>query len=222
MNDRQWALPFDVEPAQELPAPEAPPSQAMAPTPDLAFLAAPSLAPALPPTLDETMIGVVVLREADQALELYPDWAHPFAGLSFNRARRCYGQAHRDGRIVISKVFIGTDALDDLEDTVRHELAHLIVGIDQRHGTAWRRVAKRLGAEPRARGRAVSPDLASRMDDAPFTLVAVLESGEERELKPAYRRSRRFTEYRHSPRGRSYAVAGQTVKRFYYAERRSD
>lgn len=164
------------------------------------------------------MIGVVVLREVDRALGLYPNWAHPFAGLALSRARRSYGQANRDGHILISRVFLGTDALDDLEDTVRHELAHLIAGIDERHGPSWRRVAKRLGATPRARGRAVSPQLASRMEDAPYTLVAVLESGEEREVKTVFRRSRTYLQYRYRWGGRHYEVEGQKVLRFRYDE----
>lgn len=175
--------------------------------------------PKLAPMLDETIIGVIVLREVDRALSLYPQWVHPFSGLTFNRAHRCYGQAHRDGRIVISRVFVGTGALDDLEDTVRHELAHLIIGIDKRHGPEWRRVARRLGAIPRARGRAVSSDLASRMDDAPYTLIAVLESGEERELKTVFRRSRRYLDYRYRWGGKRYEVEGQIVKCFRYEER---
>jgi len=162
------------------------------------------------------MISVVVLREVDRAMALFPDWAHPFAGLDLNRARRSFGQAHRDGRIVISSVFLGTAALEDLEDTVRHEIAHLIVGIEERHGPCWRRVARRLGALPRASGRSRSEDLGERMDDAPYTLVAVLESGAEYELKPAWRRSRRYLEYRAGRDGREYRYRGERVSRFFY------
>lgn len=172
-----------------------------------------------PALLDQTIIGAVVLRELDRALALYPMWAHPFAGLAFNRARRCYGQAHRDGRMVLSTVFIGTAALEDLEDTVRHELAHLIVGVEERHGPRWRAVARKLGAVPRATGRSRSQDLSERMDDAPWTLVAILGSGEERELKPAFRRNRRLMDYRLSAGQQRYRCAGQDVLRFEYRRR---
>jgi len=205
MTERQQVLPFDADPGE--PATEAASREQGAPAPAV---------------LDRTIIGVVVLREVDRALALYPTWVHPFAGLSFNRARRTYGQAHRDGRIVLSSVFLGTAALGDLEDTVRHELAHLIVGIDQRHGPAWRQVAKRLGATPRATGRSQAPDLAQKMEAAPYTLMAVLASGEEREVKPVFRRSKRYLDYRYRVRGRNYIIAGQTVLRFYYADRGRD
>jgi len=172
-----------------------------------------------PAVLDKTVIGAVVLRELDRALALFPDWAHPFAGLSFNRARRCYGQAHHDGRIVLSTLFLGTAALADLEDTVRHELAHLIAGIEERHGPRWRAVARTLGAVPRAAGRSHSPELSARMDDAPWTLVAVLASGEECELKPAFRRDRRFMNYRLGAGNRRYRFAGEDVLCFRYRRR---
>ena len=171
------------------------------------------------PTLDRTLVAAVVLRELDRALVHYPRWVHPFAGLEFNRARRTYGQAHRDGRVVLSTLFLGTRALADLEDTIRHEFAHLVVGIDERHGPRWKQVAQRLGAVPRAAGRSRAADLHARMEDAPFTLVAVLASGEERALKPAFRRSRRFLDYRRDGRGRRYLVDGEVVAYFRYDRR---
>lgn len=169
--------------------------------------------------LDETMIGIVTLRELDAALKQFPVWVHPFAGLEFGRARRAYGQAHADGRIVLSSHFLGTSALADLEDTIRHELAHLIVGIRERHGPRWKAVARALGAVPRASGRSQAPDLHARMNDAPYTLVAIMMNGKEHELKPAFRRSRRFLEYRGDGGQSRYSVGGETVARFVYRKR---
>jgi hypothetical protein len=208
LNPRQALLPIFDDPDGEHAAAETRPA-----------VTGKSAVDDLPAVLDETIIGAVVLRELDRALALFPDWAHPFAGLSFNRARRCYGQAHRDGRMVLSTLFIGTTALDDLEDTVRHEFAHLIAGIEARHGPQWRSVAKRLGAVPRASGRSRSPELNARMDDAPWTLVAVLASGEERELKPAFRRNRRFADYRLGAGPQRYRCGGQDVLCFRYRRR---
>lgn len=170
----------------------------------------------VPATLDRTLISAVVLRELDRALDRYPVWAHPFSGLVFSRARRSFGRAYRDGRIAISTVFVGTTALEDLEDTVRHELAHLIAGVDQQHGSRWRRVAKDLGAVPRATGRSRCETLHERMQHAPLTLVAVMASGAEVDIKPAFRRSGRYTQYRRSLFGRRYLVGEEVVDRFYY------
>jgi hypothetical protein len=168
------------------------------------------------PGLDETMIATVVLREVDRALGLYPRWAHPFAGLEYSRARRHYGQARSDGRLFISRQFIGTAALADLEDTVRHELAHLIVGVREGHGPRWKAVAAELGATPRAAGRSRCRHLDERLTTAPLMLVAVFEDGSELEVKPAHRRSRAYLDYRYNLRGKRYRVAGRWVQRFYY------
>jgi hypothetical protein len=220
MAERQISLPFEGPgaPTADDGSPRVAPRDEAARREVEAAVAAPSPVPrnVEPPRLDRTMISVVVLREVDRALALFPDWTHPFAGLDLNRARRSFGQAHRDGRIVISSVFVGTGALEDLEDTVRHEIAHLIVGIDERHGPRWRRVAKRLGAVPRASGRSRARDLGERMDDAPWMLVAVLDSGAQHELKPAWRRSRSYLEYRAGRGGREYRYRGQRVSHFLY------
>ncbi len=171
--------------------------------------------------LTEAMVATIMLRELDRALDRYPVWEHPFAGLEYSRrTRRSYGQAHADGRIVVSAQFLGTAALADLEDTIRHELAHLIVGIRERHGPVWKRVAKDLGAVPRATGRAGDGDLHARMTDAPFTLVAILRSGEEREIKSVFRRSRRYREYRFGYRGQRYRFQGEDVAYFRYDDNR--
>ena len=142
--------------------------------------------------------------EVQRAQALYPRWAHPYRSLSLSRARRILGQAHSDGQVMLSTVFLGTLAHDDLRDTIRHELAHLIVGIRARHGPRWREVAAALGAEPRAGAGARSEELRDRMDDAPWSLVAVLADGSEVELRKAYRRSPQYLNYRLNHRRFSY------------------
>ncbi|MDP5070860.1 MAG: SprT-like domain-containing protein, partial [Congregibacter sp.] len=92
-------------------------------------------------TLTETTIRTIFERERCRALAQFADWEHPFTSLRFNRARRAYGHAHQDGRIVLSNTFLGTTAVAELEDTIRHELAHLIAGIRFKHGPRWRQVA---------------------------------------------------------------------------------
>ena len=38
-----------------------------------------------------------------------------------------------------------------MTDTILHEIAHAIAGVEAGHGPAWKAVAQRLGATPRAR-----------------------------------------------------------------------
>lgn len=170
--------------------------------------------------LTEAAIGEIVERERCRALALFPKWEHPFTAFGFNRARRAFGQAHHDGRLLLSRSFVGTDAVDDLEDTVRHEFAHLIAGIRFKHGPRWQRVAVALGAHPRASGRSSNNDLHERMTDAPFTLVAVMSTGEERMLRRVFRRARRYIDYRLDHNGLRYHIHGEMIQRFRYLDHR--
>lgn len=171
--------------------------------------------------LTEASIRTIFARELREAQARFAHWEHAFAELSFNHARRSYGQAHIDGRVVLSKTFIGTSAVADLEDTIRHELAHLIAGIRHKHGPRWRQVAASLGATPRASGRSQNAELDDKMSDAPFTLIAVMRNGDERVLRKVYRRSRRYADYLYGKRGQRYHIHGEFVERFVYVDHRS-
>lgn len=171
--------------------------------------------------LNESAIRRIFARELAKARAEFADWEHPFTELSFNRAKRSYGHAHHDGRIVLSNSFFGTNAVADLEDTIRHELAHLIAGIRFKHGPRWRQIAECLGATPRASGRSQSDELHEKMSDAPFTLIAVMQNGEERTMRHVYRRARRYLEYRYGKRGQKYHVRGEFIERFVYIDNRT-
>ncbi|MFT4769134.1 MAG: hypothetical protein ACI8RN_002274 [Glaciecola sp.] len=170
--------------------------------------------------LTKPAIRTIFERERCRASALFAHWEHPFTALSFNRARRSYGHAHADGRIVLSNTFVGTSATTDLEDTIRHELAHLIAGIRFKHGPRWQQVAASLGARPRASGRSESSELHEKMSDAPFTLIAVMRDGEERAMRRVFRRARRYVDYRYGKRGQRYHIGGDFIERFEYLDHR--
>lgn len=121
---------------------------------------------------------------------------------------------------MLSNTFMGTTAVDDLKDTIRHELAHLVAGIRFKHGPRWRQTAVRLGATPRASGRSQSVELHKKMSDAPFTLIAVMRTGEERIMRKVYRRARRYIDYRYGKGGLRYHVHGEFIDRFVYIDNR--
>lgn len=159
-------------------------------------------------------------EELRRAQSLFPNWVHTFTALEFNNSRRAFGQAHQDGRVVLSSSFVGTRANEDLIDTVRHEFAHLIVGIRQKHNVRWRMAAASLGAQAKATGRSKAEDLHERMSDAPFTLIAVMLNGEERVMKRVFRRSGRYLDYRYDKSGNHYHIEGDPIACFRYEDRR--
>lgn len=170
--------------------------------------------------LTEASIRNIFEYERSRASALFTHWEHPFSALSFNRAKRAYGHAHADGRIVLSNTFVGTSATADLQDTIRHELAHLIAGIRFKHGPRWQQVAQTLGARPRASGRSESSELQEKMSDAPFTLIAVMRDGEARTMRKVFRRARRYLDYRYGKRGQRYHIKGEFIERFEYLDHR--
>ena len=172
-----------------------------------------------PTPLCEEAVTAITRAEVERARQQYPRWAHPFRKLAFSHARRVLGQAHSDGTMKLSRVFIGTTAHEDLVDTIRHEIAHLVVGLRAGHGAAWRRAAAALGAIPRAGARAGDPELLARMDDAPWDLVAELADGSEVVLRASYRRARQYRDYRGDRAARGYYYRGQLVRAFRYDPR---
>ncbi|MEM6485977.1 MAG: SprT-like domain-containing protein [Pseudomonadota bacterium] len=168
------------------------------------------------PALTRSAIEGLVQEEHKRALALFSEWAHPFTGIAFTRSRRCFGHADVKGQIRVSESFLGTHAVEDLRDTIRHEFAHLIVGIRQKHNAHWRCAAASLGATAKATGRARNTQLHDKMNEAPFALIAIMQSGEERELKRVYRRSRRYQQYRLGRRGERYHIDGEWIETFRY------
>lgn len=66
---------------------------------------------------------------------------------------------YRDKTIMLSHPLAALNPLAELEDTIRHEIAHAIAGPGAGHGPEWKRVAVEVGARPEreARGLASPP-----------------------------------------------------------------
>ena len=91
--------------------------------------------------------------ERARAVALFPDSAERLRGCGFRvsaRMTRTAGRASHDRRRGLWTVTLAAwaDERGGATDTVRHELAHIVAGIDARHGPAWRRVARAIGCQP--------------------------------------------------------------------------
>ena len=74
------------------------------------------------------------------------DWTFSFA----DTKRRLGVCKYRAKQIEIAEYFALNSPDELVLDTLLHEIAHAIAGPTARHGPAWKRVAIRLGAKPRA------------------------------------------------------------------------
>lgn len=69
----------------------------------------------------------------------------------FNNNKRRIGLCrYRERTIEYSRHFIALTPWAEIEDTIRHEVAHALVGPGYGHGNVWKRAAIRLGARPAA------------------------------------------------------------------------
>ena len=74
------------------------------------------------------------------------DWTFHLA-----QAKRRLGVCkYRSKRLEIAEYYATNSARETVLDTLFHEIAHAIAGPAARHGPAWKAVAIRLGATPRA------------------------------------------------------------------------
>lgn len=80
---------------------------------------------------------------------------HGFNGVRIEvseRAKRRLGSAKFINKVPfalsLSAYHIRTGKWEDVKDTILHEIAHLIAGIDAGHGPKWKAAARSVGASP--------------------------------------------------------------------------
>ena len=74
------------------------------------------------------------------------DWSFGWASTK----RRQGVCKYRDRRIEIAEYYATHNLPEKVLDTLLHEIAHALAGPKARHGPAWKAVATKLGASPRA------------------------------------------------------------------------
>ena len=107
-----------------------------------------------------------LLEVADEARNLMDhhgleDWT-----FRFSAAETRLGECREPERVIqLSVRHAVTAEPRDATDTILHEIAHALAGANARHGPAWKAIATRLGARPRARAEE-SADARQRAEEA--------------------------------------------------------
>ena len=105
--------------------------------------------------LDESRGGgneerlVEVAREARALMDEHGlhEWT-----FRFSAARGRLGECRERERLIrLSRRHAVNGGPREVRDTILHEIAHALAGAKARHGPAWKAVARRLGATPKAR-----------------------------------------------------------------------
>ena len=76
----------------------------------------------------------------------------------FNRRKNCMGYCSFDTRTIeLSIHFVERNAMDQVRDTLLHEIAHALVGPGHGHDAVWKRKCLEVGARPERCGQADMP-----------------------------------------------------------------
>ncbi len=97
-------------------------------------------------TNNEVMDHLEAFAAAKIAEHLPPEgWT-----FSWLKTKRTMGICNfRTKMISASRVYVGVASVQQLENTVLHEIAHAIAGFAAAHGPAWERACVEIGAEPK-------------------------------------------------------------------------
>src|SRR5262249_25115524 len=82
------------------------------------------------------------------------DWT-----FGFNRRKQTLGLCRYEAKgIELSIYFVDQNPIEEIRDTILHEIAHALVGINHGHDAVWRAKAVEIGAKPQRCGRAAMPE----------------------------------------------------------------
>lgn len=126
-------------------------------------------------------------KAGDLARDLMDDYGLGAWSFAFDNARRRCGNCNfSKWTITLSRHYVRMNDAPEVEDTIRHEIAHAIAGFKAGHGPEWKAVALSIGARPQR-----CADASVEMPTAPWKLVCA--SGHV--LGTRHRRSRSMAHY---------------------------
>ncbi len=155
----------------------------------------------------------VILAET-QALVAPEQWRIEPRGLQYTRHKTKYGMADIHGVVYINQKFIGSRAKQLLIATIRHELAHLCVGLEQGHGIEFKRCASLFKADMKKELAAEKAEIHAAIGHK-YLLYAILENQGELLFRKAHRKHPKYSRYK--PKRFSYlTINGHKVLAFRY------
>lgn len=154
-----------------------------------------------------------VLADVCKVIPLH-QWKLQPTGLDYTTHKTKYGVATPAGQVLINRAFVGTTAVNKLDFTLRHEFAHLAIGLQEHHNRRFRRAEACFGADVTRDLSAEKAQVIGAIDHK-YTLIEHLVDGREVDLGGANRRTARYTAYPSNGRlNRSFR--GVRVERFEY------
>lgn len=86
-----------------------------------------------------------------------PD-VHGHWSFAWSNAKKTFGRVNYPSRtLYLSRPMCELNSDARMEDTIRHEIAHILAGRGAKHGPVWKAMARKVGATPHATHRADAP-----------------------------------------------------------------
>ncbi len=141
-------------------------------------------------------------------------WQVKPSALRPTRHKTKYGMADVKGVVYINQAFVGTSAINLLDVTIRHELAHLCVGLHQGHNYIFKAKAKQFKAHF---GQHLQSETTQVHDSIgyKYILYANLENGDEILFRRVHRKHKKYTHYK-AGKFRYLTIKGIKVLSFRY------
>jgi predicted SprT family Zn-dependent metalloprotease len=136
--------------------------------------------------LTESLIKSEYQAVLNECLARYTGWKIKPNGFGFTSHKTKFGFAYTSGLIEVNQKFIGTTAIDTLRDTLRHEMAHLAVGLEQHHNKRFKQVATHFGCLPSKPG---DSKLVIDSIEYKYSVYALTECGGRHFLGQCHRRT---------------------------------
>jgi|GEM_PF-674355 len=155
----------------------------------------------------------VILDEL-QTLEPVKNWQIQPQEIRATDHKTKYGMADIEGVVYINQAFVGTAANNLLNATIRHEFAHLCVGLQEGHNSIFKAKAHQFKA---SFGKHLKTESAQVHDSIgyKYLLYATLENGDEILFRRVHRKHTKYTGYKVT-QFRYLTIKGVKVLSFKY------
>lgn len=167
--------------------------------------------------------------EAKKILEVMESkiraWATPLSNvvvreLPQSLAKTICGQAHPNGEVHISRIFVGTTCLEGLRETLIHEFCHLITGLQHGHKAQFKRNLSALlalvGIDKELAATQKRELIDCTKKQAKYHLIAVCFDGSEVEIGEFHKKTKKYTGY--APGANPWKVDNKPIQTFKFID----
>lgn len=156
----------------------------------------------------------IILNEVSSIRPLNT-WAVQPTGVEFTKHKAKFGLATPEGKVLISENFLGTDAIEKLKNTYRHEFAHLSCGLENNHNKTFRRVEYLFGVTDEGNAEAEIAKVTNTINYK-YTVNAHLANGSIVNYGGVHRKTKTYSEYDKKKTPMRDRASGVLIDRFEF------